>query len=322
VANVWNRRATSLDLRDEILRRAQEGELTPNEAEAEARKARVRPFAEEAPVVDFDPRREVFWTLAMALAWGIWRDPAKVREYWNDYRRQGWVWRPQDSPACKGWSLERPKYASLYDVWHDAARSGEAKCLATEVQDELWKALSSGKIRATGIPGGEARISIPAYEWIDLSPLYWVSGHEDGVFSHSGAVRYEVVRITQKDIVALWPAPSPKAKLEATAEPSWLKSLPPLPRSASNQKSIYGRKRGRNFPACPNANLTAPESKLSRKRRPIRGAARVLRGNRIAAQIEIAPSFNSLWSQRNSPEQRPAQSMQAGTIGEIMASTE
>ena len=250
----------------------------------------------------------------MALAWGIWRDPAKVREYWNDYRRQGWVWRPQDSPACKGWSLERPKYASLYDVWHDAARSGEAKCLATEVQDELWKALSSGKIRATGIPGGEARISIPAYEWIDLSPLYWVSGHEDGVFSHSGAVRYEVVRITQKDIVALWPAPSPKAKLEATAEPSWLKSLPPLPRSASNQKSIYGRKRGRNFPACPNANLTAPESKLSRKRRPIRGAARVPRGNRIAAQIEIAPSFNSLWSQRNSPEQRPAQSMQAGTI--------
>jgi hypothetical protein len=212
VANVWNRRATSLDLRDEILRRAQEGELTPNEAEAEARKARVRPFAEEAPVVNFDPRREVFWTLAMALAWGIWRDPAKVREYWNDYRRQGWVWRPQDSPACKGWSLERPKYASLYDVWHDAARSGEAKCLATEVQDELWKALSSGKIRATGIPGGEARISIPAYEWIDLSPLYWVSGHEDGVFAHSGAVRYEVVRITQKDIVALWPAPSPKAK--------------------------------------------------------------------------------------------------------------
>jgi len=155
----------------------------------------------------------------MALAWGIWRDPAKVREYWNDYRRQGWVWRPQDSPACKGWSLERPKYASLYDVWHDAARSGEAKCLATEVQDELWKALSSGKIRATGIPGGEARISIPAYEWIDLSPLYWVSGHEDGVFSHSGAVRYEVVRITQKDIVARWPAPSPKAKPGSDCRP-------------------------------------------------------------------------------------------------------
>jgi hypothetical protein len=213
VANVYNRRATSLDLRDEILRRAQEGELTPQEAEAEAQKAGVGPLAKEAPVADFDPMGEVFWTLAMALAWGIWRDPAKVREYWNDFRRRIWVWMPQDSKVDKCWSLERPKYVSLHDVWRDAARSGKEKPFATEVQDELWKALSSGKIPATGIPGGEPRISIPTYEWIDLSPLDWVSGHEEGVFSHSGgAVRYEAVRIIQKDLLALWPAPPPKAK--------------------------------------------------------------------------------------------------------------
>jgi hypothetical protein len=215
VSNVSNRRATSLDLRDEILRRAQEGELTPDEAEAEARKAGVGPLAKQAPVADFDPMAEVFWTLAMALAWGIWRDPAKVREYWNDYRRQGWDWMPPDSGLYKGWSLHRPRYVSLHDVWRDdAARSDVAKPRATQMQDELWKALSSGQITATGIPvDGEARVSIPAYEWIDLSPLDWVSGHEEGVFSHSGdAVRYEAVRIARKDIMALWPAPPPKAK--------------------------------------------------------------------------------------------------------------
>lgn len=188
--------------------------MTPDEAEAEARKAGVRPFAEEAPVVDFDPRREVFWTLAMALAWGIWRDPAKVRVYWNDYRRQGWVWRPQDSPACKGWSLERPRYVSLHDVWRDAALSGEAQPRATQMQDELWKALSSAQITATGIPPGrETRVTIPAYDWIDLSPLDWVPGHEEGVFPHSGQVPcYEAVMIARNNIMALWPAPPPKVK--------------------------------------------------------------------------------------------------------------
>ena len=33
------------------------------------------------------------------------------------------------------------------------------------------------------------------------------------IFSHSGdSVRYEAVRIARKDLIALWPAPPPKAK--------------------------------------------------------------------------------------------------------------
>jgi hypothetical protein len=210
-----------LDIRDEILRRAREGELTSDEAEAEARKAGVGPLAIEAPIANFDPMAEVYWTLAMALAWGIWRDPAKVREYWNDYRRQGWAWRPPDKQVHKGWSLERPEYISLNDVWtQDAARPEKPRPLGTEMQDDLWKALSSEQIIATGIPyRSETRISIPAYEWIDLSPLDWVRGYEEGVFSYSGdAVRYEAVRVPRKEITTLWPAPPPKAKTESNCK--------------------------------------------------------------------------------------------------------
>ena len=239
-----------MDLRDEILRRVQEGELTRSEAEAEARKAGVGPLATEGPVADFDPRAEIFWTLAMALAWGIWRDRTKVREYWNDYRRQCWVWMPPDSQLQKGWSLHRPRYVSLHDVWHDASGSGEAKPRATQMQDELWKALSSGQITATGIPAGqEARLSVPAYEWIDLSPLDWIPGHEEGIFSHSGdAVRYESVRVARKDIIALWPAPSPKAKAESDCRAFLVEKFSASPTFRQQSRRELWEEASKNFP--------------------------------------------------------------------------
>jgi hypothetical protein len=206
------------DQRDEILHRAHEGHLTPEQAEAEAAKAGVGPLAKEPAGVDFDPIAEPYWTLAMSLAWVIWREPGKVRDYWNAYRRERQVWRyreyrlPPDGQVQRGWYLEQPKAVSMHEVWRDeAARAPkDAKPRATTAQDELWKMLATGKLTASGICRDQrSRIQIPAYEWIDLSPINYFEGYEDAVGSHTGGPpRFEAVRIPRSEIEAIWPPPS------------------------------------------------------------------------------------------------------------------
>jgi hypothetical protein len=106
----------------------------------------------------------------------------------------------------------------MHEVWRDdAARAPkDAKPRATMAQDELWKMLATGKLTASGIcQDQKSRIKIPAYEWIDLSPINYFDGHEDAVGSHTGGPpRFESVRIPRSEIEAIWPPPPPKAKNE------------------------------------------------------------------------------------------------------------
>ena len=81
------------DPRDEILRRAMDGELTPEQAEAEAERLGLLPLSREPDKAHYDPMREPWWTLAMAAAWIIWRTPDAVREVWPDYTTGFWRWR-------------------------------------------------------------------------------------------------------------------------------------------------------------------------------------------------------------------------------------
>jgi hypothetical protein len=85
------------------------------------------------------------WTLAMALAWLISRDPDKVRACWNDYRRERWVWRhrenrvPPDSRVEAGWHLEKTKPVSLHDVWIRESTMDDKS--ASKALEMLWNAL-------------------------------------------------------------------------------------------------------------------------------------------------------------------------------------
>jgi hypothetical protein len=87
------------------------------------------------------------WTLAMALAWLISRDPDKVRACWNDYRRERWVWRhrenrvPPDSRVEAGWHLEKTKPVSLHDVWIRESTMDDKS--ASKALEMLWNALES-----------------------------------------------------------------------------------------------------------------------------------------------------------------------------------
>jgi hypothetical protein len=211
--------------RDRILDRAQEGELTPEQAEAEARKAGIGPLEQDPPLPLFDPMQQTYWTLAMALAWVIERDPAKVRSYWNEYRRECWVWRPHENQ--KGWTLGREMPVSVQDVFKREAASGYPT--ASEALDTLWKALQAGKLVATGIPHRQKRQQISAFEWIDMSRVDYADHREEAVFSHTGELRFEAFRVAQADVETNWPAPPSSAKAATDCKAYLIKKMQASP---------------------------------------------------------------------------------------------
>lgn len=87
--------------RDELLRRVTHFEITPDEAEAEAARCGLEPLNPDPDPTAFDPMSEVRWSLPMALAWIVWRDPDRVREQWDRWRREKSDWVKQMLPSRK-----------------------------------------------------------------------------------------------------------------------------------------------------------------------------------------------------------------------------
>ena len=73
-------------LRDELLKRAKLGEISPKKAEQEAALSECGPLAIDPYSLELDPLREPTWTLLMALVWIVTRDPAAVRAVWVEAR--------------------------------------------------------------------------------------------------------------------------------------------------------------------------------------------------------------------------------------------
>src|SRR5690606_16231477 len=81
--------------RDSLLDRAKYGEITGDEADAEAKRLGLDPFARVPAPDDFDPMAEANWTLSMAVSWIAHRTAEAVREAWPAYRERcrHWFWR-------------------------------------------------------------------------------------------------------------------------------------------------------------------------------------------------------------------------------------
>ncbi|GAB5461079.1 hypothetical protein [Hoeflea alexandrii] len=60
---------TGSPTRDELIDRVSYGEMTPDEAEAEAKRLGYELFARVPDPNDFVPSREAQWTLPMAVSW-------------------------------------------------------------------------------------------------------------------------------------------------------------------------------------------------------------------------------------------------------------
>jgi hypothetical protein len=209
-----------LSVRDDIIDKVRRGEMTPAQAEAEAVRLDVKPFAIVPEPARFDPFREPWWTLPMAVAWIAWRSTDRVREFWDPYRSECWDWQLRewrngsDGPVYAGHFLEQRRPATLsllsFVERHDSSQ-GLLPAGAISINDakaKLWEALSEHALEATGISTdtGE-RTSIPACGWRNLRDLE-ERGRDalrvrdaSGVWTDRG---YNDVALRRQNIMAIW----------------------------------------------------------------------------------------------------------------------
>ena len=121
---------------------------------------------------DFDPMSESYWSLAMALAWIMFKDADLVRECWGDWRAAGFA--PLVvSAKHNAITWEQRDDASLLTIDLLAGREqarGRVFTSRTDARKQLWSELEKGRLAATGVPsaGGDLRTAIHSSRWRDL----------------------------------------------------------------------------------------------------------------------------------------------------------
>ena len=157
-------------IRDNLITLVQRGEVTPADAESQAKQLGLDPLASEPDPIDYDPMREPFWTLPMAVAWIAYRTQEAVRNWWDEYRRECWDWHFRewrvgpDGPIHQGHFLEQRIKATLVLLKMAGMWPGQGGLMSVaEAIDTLWLVLRSGGLEATGIDEDTGRrVPIPA----------------------------------------------------------------------------------------------------------------------------------------------------------------
>jgi len=211
------------DERDQILTQVRLGEITPEEAEELARSKRLRPFATRPDYANHDPFKKPYWTLAMTLAWIVYRDRRKVKEWDNDFR-QGWLeWRPQGS----GHDLVPVKFADgkRFEEWgsfpDDLGRPAEKQQSdIIKAKSDLWAKLTEGTLPASGLSADQAEpIPIQPDSWLGIINRRTPETDSQEAFVFSSDHRrgvYREVRFPRKKVLGLWPQPPPRIALSVS----------------------------------------------------------------------------------------------------------
>jgi hypothetical protein len=199
--------------------RAKLGEITPEDAETEARLFDCEPLELRPETLDLDPGTEKQWTLLMALVWIIERDPSAVRAVWNRARRGAtqWVGSPLAEPGetgahKKSWELKALDPPTVGDV--DAVIDEEAGFMlppfivtGLAARGALWASLQSGRLPAQGKRCGTSkRIEIPMSHWTDLDWLADRAASADTVGDRIENVpNYDEVSVSGQRVREIWP---------------------------------------------------------------------------------------------------------------------
>lgn len=267
------------DLRVRIVGKAQSGRWHKDWAERVAKRLKVGPLAGRPDPSHFDPMTQPVWTLAMVIAWIVWRTPDDVRENWNAYRVECWDWqhRPHFIPPPLGseehrrdewrqtgkssWGLVTLESASLMklradEALSDATADNEKRKLVT-VRDawaELRDRAAGGSLVVTAIQKDDRRpVEIPAREWAYLEHISSWPLDDDGLdFDHgidSHNPQYRDMTFRRDEVCRLWPR-HPERKQTIAGErgcQSWLEdemrqSTDSRPKSKGKYKA-EGRRR-------------------------------------------------------------------------------
>ena len=205
--------------RDDLITMVQHGEMTPADAESEAVRLGLGPFASEPDPNDYSPMRAPFWTLPMTVAWIAYRAEDAVRNWWDEYRKECSFWYFQewrvgpDGPVHQGHFLKRRSNATLVRLqMADAMRDVARPMSVAEAIDVLWQALRSGHLDASGIDEDTGqRVPIPAQQWHDLT---WFEERDRDVIRAklgpgNNTARYGGVILPAEAVRGRWPATLP-----------------------------------------------------------------------------------------------------------------
>ena len=211
-------------IRDRLIGRAKYGEITGEEADRQAVEAGLEPLTALPDPTDFDPDKEAYWTLTMAVSWIAYRTSDAVREAWDKYCAECWHWiwrRWQLGPneeIHEGWFLEhwlQPTLAKLAlgEAHARIVDNGKPPLMTVnEFREALWSALREQFFEATGVDTKtEHRAAIPALDWHELTPAEGIGG-VDEVWHGPFGLGYRAVLVPSKAVRACWQAPREKPR--------------------------------------------------------------------------------------------------------------
>lgn len=194
------------------------GALTPQEAEAEALRRGICPLATAPDPAMFDPHAARRWSMAMTVAWIVWRTDDRVRVQMPGWRSQTLHWAAHDGRLPNGvrrtgFHLEpgdrtSPLSELRFNAGADAYDAALMQCTIEDAFGELRGKLQDGALVAEGLRDGDP-VDIPArdWEWLTHTPQ---SGRVDDWRMKSDPypfpIRYSDIVLKRADVMRLWPA--------------------------------------------------------------------------------------------------------------------
>jgi hypothetical protein len=221
-------------LRGELIRQVELGNITPAEADSEAKFADCWPLEARPESIDLDPQTESQWSLLMALVWIIERDLAAVRAVWVKARRAAkcWVrlrvtnWDETGAEGRKIWELAALNPPTIGDL--ESVVAQEARFMlppfivaGATARKDLMTNLYSGRLPAFGARFGTSEQAIPATEWSDLDWIDDLAAPADMVRGRNDkALNYERVTVPGQVVREIW-APLESLRSEEFEREDW-----------------------------------------------------------------------------------------------------
>jgi hypothetical protein len=206
------------DPRDAILVRFEDGKISKQQADAEARAAGFESMEVIPDFANIDCFELPHWTMPLLMAIVIDGRSKAVVTLSEEFRRQTRIWHKEDVFNARGekcgidWRLRPPDKLSLYDVVAEAVsrENSEGRTpRAVRLREELGAKFLQGVLTAYGKkPGDYEHSPIPKTAWatIDLfdQPCNRFEPEDIGCESEE-TPRYSDVYLIPKEVISAWP---------------------------------------------------------------------------------------------------------------------
>jgi hypothetical protein len=200
-----------------ILDRFEAGEITREQADAEARAAGSTSMERSPDFSGVDCWALPSWTMPQLMRWVIYRSSEEVLPLVEEYRMQTRIWQGEIRLNERGekiviWRLRPPPSLSLYDVAQEADSrekiEGRASCalrLRSELKGQFLQGVLTayGKLRRNG-----EHCAIPKTAWATIDLFDLPCNHfdsEDIGREGEETPRYFDVYMIPQDVLLVWP---------------------------------------------------------------------------------------------------------------------